>query len=267
MATYAPSALTPAISVLLRASGVDVTVAGRCLVSGLSIDVMAGEVVCLLGPNGAGKSLTLHTLAGLRPPATGHVELCGRPFFDWSRRERALRLGLLTQVSEDPFPGTVMEAVLIGRHPHLDSWQWESGADREAARQALADCDLSGFESRELSTLSGGERRRVALAAVLAQDPDVLLLDEPQNHLDPRHQLAVLRLLRTRAQAGRSTVVSLHDASLAARFSDRALLLHGDGRWTFGAASETITSAALSDIYGVRVSEVEIAGRRHFIND
>jgi iron complex transport system ATP-binding protein len=234
---------------------------------GLHIAVSAGEVVCLLGPNGAGKSLTLHTLAGLRPPDSGQINLCGRPLLDWSRRERARRIGLLTQVSEDPFPGTVMEAVLIGRHPHVESWQWESPSDREVARQALTDCDLEGFENRELSTLSGGERRRVALAAVLAQDPDILLLDEPQNHLDPRHQLAVLRLLRTRAEAGRGTLVSLHDASLAARFSDRAILLHGDGRWAFGPVNETITATALSEIYGVTVSEIAIHGRRHFISD
>lgn len=268
MATHATAALTSSHgSIRLQTTGVDVTVAGRRLVAGLSIDVQAGEVVSVLGPNGAGKSLTLHTLAGLRPPATGHVALCGRPLSAWSRRERALRLGLLTQVSEDPFPGTVMEAVLIGRHPHLDSWQWESAQDKDAARRALADCDLSGFESRELSTLSGGERRRVALAAVLAQDPDVLLLDEPQNHLDPRHQLAVLRLLRGRAAAGRSSIVSLHDASLAARFSDRALLLYGDGRWSFGPVDETITAAALSEIYSVHVSEIQIAGHRHFVSD
>ncbi len=267
MANHAPATVTSARPTLLSATGLSVTVAGRRLVTGLSITVSAGELVCLLGANGTGKSLTLHTLAGLRAPADGQVSLCGRGITAWNRRERARRLGLLTQVSEDPFPGTVLEAVLIGRHPHVDAWQWETAADIEAAKCALADCDLEGFETRELGTLSGGERRRVALAAVLAQDPEVLLLDEPQNHLDPRHQLAVLRLLRARAEAGRAAVVSLHDASLAARFADRAILLHGDGRWAFGAVADTLTAPALSEIYGVTVSEVDLGGRRHFLND
>ena len=192
--------------------------------------------------------------------------LNGKPVAHWPRRERALRVGLLTQVSEDPFPGTVMEAVLVGRHPHVQAWQWESPEDVEAARQALADCDLEGFEDRDLDTLSGGERRRVALASVLAQDPDVLLLDEPQNHLDPRHQMAVLRLLRARADAGKSVIVSLHDASLANRFGDLALLLYGDGRWSFGTTDTTLTAALLSELYSMQMSEVSLNGQRHFLS-
>lgn len=267
MATHPSAALTSRPLALLGADGLAVTVARRTLVENLGITVYAGEVVCLLGPNGAGKSLTLHTLAGLRPPAAGTVSLYGRPLAAWGRRERARRLGLLPQVSEDPFPGTVLEAVLIGRHPHVDAWQWESDADIDAARRALMDCDLEGFEGRALNTLSGGERRRVALAAVLAQDPDVLLLDEPQNHLDPKHQLAVLRLLRRRAQRGQGALVSLHDASLAARFADRALLLHGDGSWAFGDAVSTLTAPALSRLYGVRMSSATVDGQRIFVSD
>jgi iron complex transport system ATP-binding protein len=262
-----PTTLNGKAHPVLQAHGMDVSVADRRLVIGLELSVTAGEVVCLLGPNGAGKSLTLHTLAGLRPPAAGSITLCGRPLAEWSRRERAQRIGLLTQVSEDPFPGTVLEAVLVGRHPHVDPWQWETAADVEAARCALNECDLAGFEDRPLNTLSGGERRRVALAAVLAQDPEVLLLDEPQNHLDPRHQLAVLRLLRARAATGRAAIVSLHDASLAARFTDRALLLPGNGDWSFGDVAVTLTPDTLSALYGVTVSEVEMDGRRYFMND
>jgi iron complex transport system ATP-binding protein len=254
-------------STLLGCRGLDVAVPGRRLVAGLDLEVRAGQLVCLLGANGAGKSLTLHTLAGLRPPAAGSVSLCGRPLSDWPRRDRARRLGLLTQVSEDPFPGTVLDAVLVGRHPHVNLWQWESAADVEVARSALAACDLEGLEDRAIDTLSGGERRRVALAAVLAQDPDVLLLDEPQNHLDPHHQLDVLKLLRARADRGRAVVVSLHDPSLAARFADRVLLLHGDGRWAEGDTATALTAAALGEMYRVAVTEVVVGGRRLFVSD
>jgi iron complex transport system ATP-binding protein len=122
------------------------------------------------------------------------------------------------------------------------------------------------------ATLSGGERRRVALAAVLAQDPEVLLLDEPQNHLDPHHQLDVLRLLRARADAGGTVVATLHDPSLAARFADRVLLLYGSGgpdagRWVHGATAEVLTAAAVSAIYRLPMREFVVEGRRLFVSD
>ena len=255
----------------LAAERLEIAVAGRVLVQALSFTARAGELTCVLGANGAGKTLTLHTLAGLRT-APGLIALAGRPLAAWPRRERARRLGLLMQASEDPFPGTVLDAVLVGRHPHLDFWQWEGEADLEAARAALAACDLAGFESRALATLSGGERRRVALAAVLAQDPDVLLLDEPQNHLDPPHQLDVLRLLRARADAGGTVVATLHDPSLAARFADRVLLLYGSGgadagRWLHGATAEVLTAEAVSGIYRLPMREFVVEGRRLFVSD
>ena len=240
---------------------------GRRLVDALTLAAVPGEFLCVLGANGAGKSLTLHTLAGVRAPSAGAVRLGARPLDDWPRRERARHLGLLTQVSEDPFPGTVLDAVLIGRHPHLDPWQWEQAGDIACARAALAACDLAGFEARAIDTLSGGERRRVALAAVLAQDPDVLLLDEPQNHLDPHHQLDVLKLLRARADSGRVVIATLHDPSLAARYADRVLLLFGDGRWEAGPTATALTAESVSAIYRVAMQEVYVAGRRLFLSD
>ena len=252
---------------MLAADSLDVTVAGRRLVERLSFTARPGEFACVLGANGAGKSLTLHTLAGLRLPGAGAVTLGGRTLGAWPRRERARRLGLLTQVTEDPFPGTVFDAVLVGRHPHLDLWQWETERDLDLAHAVLAQCELDGFAARSIDTLSGGERRRVALAAVLAQDPDVMLLDEPHNHLDPHHQLDVLRLLRARADAGRTVLATLHDPGLAARFADHALLLFGDGRWVYGTTAEVLTAESLSAIYRVTVREVVVEGRRIFLSD
>jgi iron complex transport system ATP-binding protein len=252
---------------MLAAASLEVSVVGRRLVDRLSFAARPGEFGCVLGANGSGKSLTLHTLAGLRPPAAGAVTLAGRALADWPRRERARRLGLLTQVTEDPFPGTVLDAVLVGRHPHLELWQWEGAGDVAAARAALAQCDLAGFDGRAIDTLSGGERRRVAFAAVLAQDPDVLLLDEPHNHLDPHHQLGVLKLLRARADSGRAVLATLHDPALAARFADRALLLFGDGRWLHGPTAEVLTAESLSAIYRVAMREIVVEGRRLFLSD
>jgi iron complex transport system ATP-binding protein len=242
-----------------------VEVAGRALVRDLELAIAGGSVTAILGCNGAGKTLTLHTLAGLRAPAHGGVTLDGELLASWPRRELARKLGLLTQTTEDPFPSTVLDSVLVGRHPHIDFWRWESDADRAIARAALAAVALEDLAEREVDTLSGGERRRVALATLLAQNPDVFLLDEPINHLDPHHQLDVLKLLREKAQEGRTVVMSLHDAGLAARFSDHALLLFGNGEWLSGPTAEVLTPQTMTKLYGVAVREIAWAGGRTFV--
>jgi iron complex transport system ATP-binding protein len=209
--------------------------------------------------------MTLHTLAGLRAPARGEITLDGTPLASWPRRALARKLGLLTQTTEDTFPSTVLDSVLVGRHPHIDFWRWENDADRAIARAALAAVALEDLAGREVDTLSGGERRRVALATLLAQDPDVFLLDEPINHLDPHHQLDVLKLLREKAHTGRTVLMSLHDAGLAARFSDHALLLYGNGEWLSGPTAEVLTPATMTKLYGVAVREIAWNGGRTFV--
>ena len=249
----------------LACTQLTVEVAGRTLVRELELAVVGGAVTAILGCNGAGKTMTLHTLAGLRAPARGSVTLDGALLANWPRRALARKLGLLTQTTEDPFPSTVLDSVLVGRHPHIDFWRWESDADRAIARTALAAVTLEDLVERDIATLSGGERRRVALATLLAQNPDVFLLDEPINHLDPHHQLDVLKLLREKAHAGRTVVMSLHDAGLAARFSDYALLLFGDGEWLTGPTSEVLTPETMTKLYGVGVREIAWDGGRTFV--
>jgi iron complex transport system ATP-binding protein len=249
----------------LACTQLTVEVAGRTLVRELELAVAGGAVTAILGCNGAGKTMTLHTLAGLRAPARGSVTLDGALLANWPRRALARKLGLLTQTTEDPFPSTVLDSVLVGRHPHIDFWRWESDADRAIARTALAAVTLEDLVERDIATLSGGERRRVALATLLAQNPDVFLLDEPINHLDPHHQLDVLKLLREKAHAGRTVVMSLHDAGLAARFSDHALLLFGNGEWLSGPTAEVLTPDTMTKLYGVAVREISWAGGRTFV--
>jgi iron complex transport system ATP-binding protein len=195
------------------------------------------------------------------------VRLGEREISAWPRRELARSLGLLAQSSEDPFPSTVLETALIGRHPHLDFWQWESAADAALARAALKELDLGEREDRAIDTLSGGERRRLAIATILTQDPGVFLLDEATNHLDPHHQGEVLKCFRKRADHGHVVIASLHDATLAARFADRALLLYGDGSWNFGPVAEVLDAMHLSRLYRTPVHELEFRGRRVFVND
>ena len=250
----------------LAAVSLSVRAGARELVRELSVEFAPGEVVAILGRNGSGKTLTLHTLAGLRRAAAGEVWLDGAPLPQFKRRSVALRLGLLPQDLEDAFVTTAMETVLIGRHPHLALWQWETAEDERLAREALAAVDLQDFAVRHTDTLSGGEQRRVAVAALLAQQPGIFLLDEPTNHLDPHHQLAVLGLFRELANQGRTVVTTLHDPTLAARFADRALLLFGDGRWSLGPVSSALTAVSLSELYLAPMMELGKDGRRVFVS-
>jgi iron complex transport system ATP-binding protein len=251
----------------LAARQIGVHVGARALVDELTIDFAPGEVVAILGCNGSGKTLTLHTLAGLRAPHAGSVQLDGVAFDELGRRAVALRLGLLAQDIEDAFVTTALETVLIGRHPHLSLWQWESKEDERIALEALSAVELADFAQRRTDTLSGGEQRRVAIAALLAQRPAIFLLDEPTNHLDPHHQLGVLGLFRQLALAGSTVITTLHDPTLAARFSDRVLLLFGDGRWSAGPTREVLTAPSLSALYNSPMIEIETDGRRVFVSE
>ncbi len=249
----------------LACRGLALRVPGRELLRDLSLALAPGRLVALLGRNGAGKSTLLHALAGLRPADAGTVYVEGRPLAEWPRREFARRIALLPQSTDDPFPGTVLDTALVGRHPHLSFWAWEGAYDRAIARRCLTEVDLAEIEARDVTTLSGGERRRLAVAAVLTQDPPVFLLDEPIQQLDPRHQLDLLQRFRALADAGRTVVMSLHDAGLAARYADDALLLAGDGSWAFGPASEVLDERSIGRLYGIAVRELRWDGGRTFV--
>ncbi|HEY5020190.1 MAG TPA: ABC transporter ATP-binding protein [Steroidobacteraceae bacterium] len=237
----------------------------RVLVHELSLSVRRGEFLAVLGRNGCGKSLTLHALAGLAPPYSGHVLLHGQDLHTLSRRRIARTLGLLPQDREESLALTALESVLIGRHPHLKFWQREGAQDLAIASAALERFGLTGCAMRLVTTLSGGEQRRAAMAALLAQAPQIYLLDEPSNHLDPHHQIEILTLFRNLCSAGASIIATLHDPTLAERFADRALLLHGDGRYRLGAAEEVLNPETLSELYLTPMQAFGNAPRRAFI--
>jgi iron complex transport system ATP-binding protein len=234
---------------LLDTQALDVAIGDRVLCRGLDWRVMPGESWAILGRNGAGKSTLLATLAGLREPASGEVSIGGRAAGTTSLRELALIRGYLPQQSHDPFASTVLETALVGRHPHLGRWDWESNADKRMAEAALAEVGLSGFAQRDVQTLSGGERQRLGIATLLVQQPKLFLLDEPLAHLDLNHQVAQMEVLAKRAAQGASVVAVLHDPGFAARWCDHALLLFGDGEWRAGPVSEIVTAENLSRLY------------------
>lgn len=232
----------------------------------LDLRIASGTCWGILGRNGAGKSTLLHTLAGLRTPDAGTVHWQGRDLRTLTRRETARDIGLVPQGDDVPFPLTVRDAALAGRHPHLGRWQHESAEDRARVGEALRAVALEGREDRPLDTLSGGERRRLALATLLAQDPVVALCDEPTNHLDPGQQLAMMSLLRRRfAMAGRALVVVLHDAGLALRCCSHLLLVFGDGRTVAGKAATLAHPTLLGELYGHPMALVEGDGLRGFV--
>ena len=237
----------------------------RVLVRDLSLSLARGEFLVILGRNGCGKSLTLHALAGLAAPHAGSVLLRGADMRVLRRRQVARQLGLLPQDREESLAMTVLESVMIGRHPHLSLWQREGPGDLAIARSALTRLGLADFAQRLVTTLSGGEQRRVAMAALLVQAPQIYLLDEPSNHLDPLHQIQVLRLFRDLTSQGASVIATLHDPTLAERFADRVLLLHGDGRHRLGTAAELLNSEALSELYLTPMQTLGAAPRRAFV--
>lgn len=239
----------------------------RWLCCEFSLRLAAGEILVLLGPNGAGKTTLLHTFAGLRAPSVGTVRLDGRLADEWEAGALARYRGLLVQQQPDAFSSSVLEAVLIGRHPHLGRWGWESAADHRIARDALAAVGLHGFERRDVLTLSGGERQRVAIACLLAQSPRLLLLDEPTNHLDLHYQIAILDLIKRRVAAGCGAVMVLHDINLAARYADHVILLDGQGRVRAGRREEVLREDCLSQAFGHPIRALAHGGRALFVPD
>jgi len=252
----------------LECRSLDIEVASRVLCRGLDAAFSAGEVWGVLGPNGAGKSTLLHTLSGLRAPQAGQIRLQGRPLQEIPARERARTLGVLLQDHDAALPVRVIDTVLTGRHPHLPRLASESAEDRRIADHALAIVDMSGTGQRLLSTLSGGERRRIEIAALIAQQTPVCCLDEPTAHLDMSHQISLLGRFSERARAdGGLVIVVLHDINLAARFCSHVLMLDGRGQCTFGPADSRLTPENLSALYGHPVRRLRDGEKSCFLAD
>jgi len=221
---------------------------------GVDLAVTHGEFVGVLGPNGSGKTTLLRAARGLVRTSDGEARLLGRRVERWRDRELARRVALVPQRDEAAFPFTVEQTVLLGRSPHLGRSGFETARDRAIAQQALVELDLLALRERVLTELSGGERQRVIVARALAQQPELLLLDEPTSNLDIRHQVEVLGLLRRKnREEGLTVVTVLHDLNLATLYCDRVVLLSEGRIFADGPTERVVTYANVKAVYRTEV--------------
>lgn len=226
----------------------------------VSFHVDPGEIVGIVGPNGSGKSSLLRLLAGLMVPSQGSIRLRGRSLGQLTRRDIARVVAVVPQEHVQVFPFTVAEYVLMGRSPHHPARLWSLGVEEETdrdlacAQQAMSDTDVWSMADRPVSELSGGERQRVVIARALAQEPAVLLLDEPTAFLDINHQLEICRLIsRLRIERRLTVVLVSHDLNVASQYCDRVLVLNGGRLVRIGSPEETIRPDVIRTVYGCEV--------------
>lgn len=226
-------------------------------VDGITFAAGARSITALLGPNGSGKTTLLRLLVGGERPQAGHVSFAGRPLAEWDRRELARRLAVVTQLEHLPFPISVEDLVAMGRYPHLGPWRAAGKADRAAMEAAMHQCGVGDLRRRGFQTLSGGERQRVRIARALAQEPTVLVLDEPTASLDMHYEMAIFHLLaELRSSGGVTVVVVTHNVNLAARFADRLVLMKAGQVAVEGAPGDVLTAENVSPVFEWPVSVV-----------
>lgn len=238
----------------------------RLLVEHLDWQVDTGQCWCIIGRNGAGKSTLMRSLAGLREPDGGSISLQGRTLADWPLPDLARQRAFLAQSRSDAFGYRAIETVLAARHPYHANRYWEGSDDYLAARAALDAMEVAHLAERDVRSLSGGERQRVAIAAMLAQDTRLLLLDEPANALDLAHQTSTMRLLaRLCRDQGKTVIMIGHDLNLAHRAATHALLMMGDGEWRAGPVEDVMQAPLLSRYLGHPIEVITHGARRIFI--
>jgi iron complex transport system ATP-binding protein len=242
---------------LLRGEEVSVRLGGALIVERATLALRPGELTALVGPNGAGKTTLVRALAGLLP-AEGRIVLDGRLLDAFSSRERARRIAYLPQGNVFHWPIAVAAAVQLGRMPHADLFARTSDADRAAVERALTLTATDGFAERPVTTLSGGERARVALARALATEAAVLLADEPTVSLDARHQLVVMGLLREAARGGTAVLAVVHDLALAARFADRVIVMERGRLVADAPPGEALSLERIAQTFEVEAEMVRI---------
>lgn len=237
----------------------------KILCRDLNVQIGENERWGLLGKNGAGKTTLLHALIGRRRADQGSILLDGSSVYDLKQRVLASKVGILFQQGIEALPATVFETVMLGRHPHTQSLLWDDQKDIEIAESALTSFDLDQLKERSVDSLSGGELQRLALAMLLAQTPQLFLLDEPSNHLDVAFQVKLLSVLTNKVEeTSASLIMATHDINLAFRFCENIILLLEDGESLVGRSVDVLTEENLSQAYGCAIKSVSDGEHRLF---
>ena len=222
----------------------------RPALNSVTMSAPSGSFYAVLGPNGSGKSTLMKGLLGIAKADQGRVLIAERNVSNWDRKALARVIGVVSQSETVSFPITVREMVGMGRYPHLGPLEGEGSEDKVAIHEALEVCDVIHLVNRDLSTLSGGELQRVRIARALAQEPMALVLDEPTSSLDIKHAMEILELLKQSVASGLTVILTTHGLDLAARFSDRMLLLSEGQVAAEGTPDEVVNEETLADVYG-----------------
>jgi len=250
----------------LSVKNLSITIANKRVCDSLNVSFNGGQVWGVLGCNGIGKTTLLHTLCHLRTEYGGEIFLGNENIKQINRKDIARQIGIQLQHTEDPFPSTVLDTVLTGRHPYISNWQWEDESDVEKANAALKIVELTDLTDRAVNNLSGGERQRVTLATLITQNPAIFLLDEPNSHLDLHYQIKLLEHFTEYAKANNSLLImSLHDINLAARFCTHLLMLTGDGKSICGAIDQVLTAENLTETFKHPIHELTDSNNRIYI--
>jgi len=250
---------------VLACHSVDLEIATKQVVSNLDLSFEPGQFWGLMGANGIGKTTLMKCLAGLISPDQGRVSLDGQAILEIKRKQVARQVGMMQQHTVYVFDASVLQTALTGRHPHLGNWQRESAEDIKKAQTAIDQLALDGLEDRSVTSLSGGEARRLAFATLLVQEPNIMLLDEPSNHLDLKHQVSIMSRIGNEVYSGNKlAIAAMHDINLAACYCSHVLMLFGDGQWSAGPAVEMFTRTKLERLYQCPVQMVDTPDGKRF---
>lgn len=243
------------MSAFLEIDGLSVGYSNKTVLQNLSLEVQPGELLGVIGPNGCGKSTLIKTLSGLLKPKSGQIKMQSQDLFKLKPGERARKIAVVAQNSTLPPAFNVAEVVMLGRTPHLGAFEQEGPGDWQIVQRAMEAADCWHLAARSVSELSGGERQRVLLALALAQEPRLLLLDEPTTFLDINYQIEVMDLVANwlRAEPERGVVAVLHDLNLAAQYCDRLALLSRGHILALGTPQEVINATNIQVAYGASV--------------